>query len=195
MLVLLIMIAASLDSPIEQKPDETISISNSTESTETLPTLTDPTVSEAFAPVTIPPENPAPTVLTTQPSIQPPEKVYTVCIDAGYQKEGIPEKEPNGPGSTGMKAKLTSGMQGVVTGIEEYKLNLEVSLLLEQELLTRGYKVVMIRCDHDCKIPVTIVEMGYMSNPEEDRKMATQEYRQRMVDGIADGVDAYFGGE
>ena len=181
-----------------------------------------------------------------------------------------------------MKAKLTSGTQGVATNITEYQLNLDVSLLLEQELLARGYNVVMIRRTNDCplsnaeraqvandsgadifvrihangsdnsevsgalccsptpnnpyltedvigdsirlsrlvvdylcattgannqgvmhtdtmtginwcKIPVTIVEMGYMSNPAEDRLMATDAYRHRIVLGIADGIDAYFG--
>ena len=238
------------------------------------PAVTEPPVTEPPAtepPATEPPEEPE----------DPVDKKLTVCIDAGHQRYGISEKEPNGPGSDVMKAKLTSGTRGVSTGIAEYQLNLDVSLLLEQELLARGYNVVMIRRTNDCplsnaeraqvanesgadifirihangsenasvsgalccvptrsnpyltdevigesirlsravvdsfcsatgannqglmgtdtmtginwcQIPVTIVEMGYMSNAQEDEKMADAAYRALMVQGIADGIDAYF---
>lgn len=244
--------------------------------TEIVPTTGSSQSTSASSQPTSQPES-QPTTLPPEPPADP----VVVCIDAGHQISGIWDTEPNGPGSDVMKAKLSSGTQGVVTRIPEYQLNLDVSLLLEAELIARGYQVVMIRRTNDCplsnaeraqianesgadifvrihangsdnasvngmlccaptknnpflteqvinesirlsdimtktfcaatgannqgiyyvdtmtginwcEIPVTIVEMGYMSNPDEDRAMASDEYRQKMVTGIADGIDAYF---
>lgn len=42
-------------------------------------------------------------------------------------------------------------------------------------------------------IPVTIIELGFMSNPEEDQLMQDPAMKNNMVQGMADGIDAYFG--
>ena len=208
------------------------------------------------------------------------ELSQVIVIDPGHQGQGDSRKEPVGPGSSVMKARVTSGTTGCVSGLDEYELNLQVSLLLRTELESRGYTVYMTRETHDVNIsnkeraeyassvggdilvrihangddnssvngalcmapsdsnafvsalapesqrlsqciidsycqatglrnrgvmitddmsginwstmPVTIVEMGFMSNAGDDSKMADSDFQKKMVDGIADGIDQYF---
>lgn len=204
-----------------------------------------------------------------------------VVIDPGHQGRGDSTKEPNGPGSSTMKARVTSGCTGVASGVPEYKLVLQVSQLLKTELQNRGYTVYMTRSSHDVNIsnmeraqyassvgadvavrihadsidnsevrgatvlvpssgnayvshlanasnslgqniissycsatgfknrgvkgndtmtginwsevPVAILELGFMSNPTEDMAMQDSAMQNNMVQGIANGIDAYFG--
>lgn len=42
-------------------------------------------------------------------------------------------------------------------------------------------------------IPVIVLEMGFMSNPSEDKKMQKDSYQAMMVEGICNGIDDYYG--
>ncbi len=42
------------------------------------------------------------------------------------------------------------------------------------------------------QIPVTIVELGYMSNPTDDTNMQDDAYQKKMVQGLATGIEDYF---
>ncbi len=74
-----------------------------------------------------------------------------IVIDAGHQAQGSSAMEPNGPGSEEMKAEVTWGAEGAYSGAE-HALNLAVALLLRDQLMNRGYSVVMIRETADVNI-------------------------------------------
>ena len=43
------------------------------------------------------------------------------------------------------------------------------------------------------QIPVVILEMGFMTNQQDDTNMSDATYRELMVDGIVDVINAYYG--
>ena len=43
-----------------------------------------------------------------------------------------------------------------------------------------------------CEIPVSIIEVGFMSNQETDLLLQTDDYQNKIVDGIVSGINKYF---
>lgn len=100
-------------------------------------------------------------VKTYVPDSQLPLSGITVCIDAGHQRKGNSEKEPCAPWSekqnssvniNTLKAKVSSGTDGVKTKTEEYVVNLSIALKVRKLLESYGADVFMIRETNDVNI-------------------------------------------
>lgn len=130
--------------------------------------------------------------------------------------EILEEKEPVGPNATKMKAKVSDGTIANEANADAFiRIHANGSenniyngdLYKESKALSTNILDALVEAT-DCKkqyvwktdtmsginwakVPVTIVEMGYMTNPEEDEKMATEEYQLKMAEGIANGIDKY----
>ena len=76
---------------------------------------------------------------------------YVVVLDPGHQTHANYNLEPISPDpeSTIMKAKTSSGTTGIVTGIPEYRVNLDIGLMLRDYLESQGCTVYMTRTEND----------------------------------------------
>ena len=74
----------------------------------------------------------------------------------------------------------------------------ECAKLISLQMKQDGFKVNDIYQRSDLtgfnwsKVPVVLVEMGFMSNPEEDQKMAETSYQEKMMKSVAEGAQLYF---
>ncbi|MEM5768379.1 MAG: N-acetylmuramoyl-L-alanine amidase, partial [Bacillota bacterium] len=75
-----------------------------------------------------------------------------IGLDPGHQAHANNELEPNAPGSSVMKKKVSSGTQGRFTRVPEYVVNLQVGLKLKARLEELGATVIMTRTTHDVNI-------------------------------------------
>ena len=80
-----------------------------------------------------------------------PSFAYVVCIDPGHQRHANSDLEPIGPGSSTMKAKVSSGTSGSIAG-PEYVVVLDIGLKLRDLLEDARTSVVMTRTTHDVDI-------------------------------------------
>ena len=71
-------------------------------------------------------------------------------------------------------------------------------LILEEFVKSTGAynRGIVIRNDltgfNWTKVPIVLVEMGFMTNAEEDRLMSTEDYQNKIVSGIVNGICRYF---
>ena len=74
----------------------------------------------------------------------------------------------------------------------------ECAKYVNENMKNNGFKVngIFERSDltgfNWSKVPVVLVEMGFMSNYTEDQNMASPQYQEKMMKCIADGLDQYF---
>ncbi|MEG1560279.1 MAG: N-acetylmuramoyl-L-alanine amidase [Clostridia bacterium] len=77
---------------------------------------------------------------------------FIIGLDPGHQTHGDSSLEPIAPGSSIMKKKVSSGTQGLWSKVPEYKVNLDVALLLRDLLENAGATVIMTRETNDVNI-------------------------------------------
>ena len=85
-----------------------------------------------------------------------------VVLDPGHTGVVAGGYEPLGPGSSEMKAKDTSGTEGIATGVAEYQLTLKVAKQLSTALKKQGCKVVMTRTNS--KNPLSCIQRAKAAN-------------------------------
>ena len=76
---------------------------------------------------------------------------------------------------------LAECIQKAITEVIADRENKREALVISNKYLT----------DH-IKIPTTIVECGFLSNEEEEKLLQTEEYQNRLVEGIYKGIEKYF---
>lgn len=55
----------------------------------------------------------------------------------------------------------------------------------------RVWETDTMSCINWCQVPVTILELGYMSNKIEDLKLSDDSFQNEMVEGIVLGINQY----
>lgn len=79
-----------------------------------------------------------------------------------------------------------------------FEASYQCANLIKNKMDSRGFKVNGIFERDDLtgfnwsKVPVVLVEMGFMSNYNEDEMMSNRQYQRKMMQSIADGVEEYF---
>ena len=234
------------------------------------PAATKPSPTSTLAPT------PSPKPSPTAKSQEKPLAGLVIGVDPGHQAHSNSDLEPVAPGSSEMKAKVSSGTYGRFSDVREHEVNLKVGLLLRDLLKDAGATVVMTRTTADvdisnaeraelfnkkkvdlgirihcngsddpsvagafmlvptknpykddcvaaaklvleaygkatgisvkkgltyrsdqtgfnwCERPIINIEMGHMTNEEEDYKLTDSDFQKKMAKGIYNGILRYF---
>ncbi|KRG12784.1 N-acetylmuramoyl-L-alanine amidase [Lederbergia galactosidilytica] len=87
-----------------------------------------------------------------------------------------------------------NGIETHYTGEGSYTLAREVHAALERNtaLINRGVKQSGFYVISENNIPSILVELGFITNPDELEYIQTQEYENNVANGIVDGIRHYF---
>lgn len=77
---------------------------------------------------------------------------------------------------------------------EQYPLAKSVfdELLKATGAASRGVKTNPYVVIRETKMPAILIETGFLTNPEEEKLLYTEEYQNKMVEGIVKGIENYF---
>lgn len=82
--------------------------------------------------------------------------------------------------------KLAQAIQGIL----KEKVDQTNKRVAMEKKPPQGQKPIMIL--RDLKTTTVIVECGFLSNPEEERKLGTEEYQEKLAEAIKEGINEYF---
>ena len=63
---------------------------------------------------------------------------------------------------------------------------------IQKENNRKAMKLNSIYIMKNVEIPISVVECGFLSNPEEEQELQTEEYQEKLAWGIYTGINNYF---
>ena len=76
-------------------------------------------------------------------------------------------------------------------GSKELAESVQKSMISYVEARDRGVKESRFQVLLECNMPSILVEAGFLSNPEEAKKIQNKEYQSQLAEGIAQGIISY----
>lgn len=101
------------------------------------------------------------------------------------------------PSTSGILAMITTSGNSRNGGLYENNYELAYDLLKTVCDQTGGTRMGIYETDalaslNYCQIPAVVMNIGFLSNKDDDEKLATADYKEKMASALADGIDLYF---